>query len=141
MSASRTITSRRLRRSMGRTEVRLWAGLKARQVDGWKFRRQHPIGPYFVDFYCPAARLIVEVDGPAHDDDNHGDRDRLRDVWLDRQGYRVVRIPVRDIDEDMTEVLERIFMELSAPPSPSATPPHFVGRTTNPRFVGKTSDL
>ena len=100
---------------MGHTEIRLWACLKGRQIDGWKFRRQHPIGPYFIDFCCPAARLIVEVDGPAHYDDNQGDRDRLRDRCLEQMGYRVVRVSVQDIDREMTEVLNRIFIELSGP--------------------------
>ena len=90
----------------------MWACLRGRQVDGWKFRRQHPIGPYFVDFYCPAARLIVEVIGPAHDHDAHWAYDQLRYAWLEAHGYRVVRVRVQDVDVDMGEVMGRICTEL-----------------------------
>src|SRR5690349_20369091 len=112
--ADRTLISRSLRQAMGHTEVRLWACLKGRQVDGWKFRRQQPIGPYFVDFYCPAARLVIEVNGPAHDDDEKWARDQTRYAWLEQQGYRVLRIIVQDIDEDMTQVLDGIHAVLLA---------------------------
>jgi very-short-patch-repair endonuclease len=118
-----------MRKTMGHTEVRVWACLKARQLDGWKFRRQHPIGPYFVDFCCPAARLIVEVNGPAHDDDAQWEYDVRRQAWLESLGYRVVRVNVSDIDDDLTEVTGRIYAELlererigftrKPPPSPS----------------------
>jgi very-short-patch-repair endonuclease len=128
-----------MRQTMGHTEVRLWACLKGRQVDGWKFRRQQPIGPYYVDFYCPAARLIIEVNGPAHDDDNVWARDQARYAWLEQEGYRVVRIIVQDIDQDMNQVLDQIHADLieseklgfsshssrshSAPPALRATSP------------------
>jgi len=101
-----------MRKTMGHTEVRVWACLKGRQLDGWKFRRQHPIGPYFVDFYCPAARLIVEVNGPAHDDGSQWEHDVRRQVWLESLGYRVVRVNVSDIDDDLTEVAGRVYAEL-----------------------------
>jgi very-short-patch-repair endonuclease len=101
-----------MRKTMGHTEVRVRACLKARQLDGWKFRRQHPIGPYFVDFCCPAARLIVEVNGPAHDDDAQWEYDVRRHAWLESLGYRVVRVNVTDIDKDLTEVTGRIYAEL-----------------------------
>jgi very-short-patch-repair endonuclease len=112
--ADRTLISRRMRQAMGHTEVRLWACLKGRQVDGWTFRRQHPIGPYYVDFYCPAAGLIIEVNGPAHDDDRTWARDQARYARLECQGYRVVCIIVQDIDRDMIQVLDRIHAELLA---------------------------
>jgi very-short-patch-repair endonuclease len=123
---------------MGHTEVRLWACLKGRQVDGWKFRRQHPIGPCYVDFYCPAARLIIEVNGPAHDDDRTWARDQARYARLEHQGYRVVCIIVQDIDRDMNQVLDRIHAELlareelgySARRRPGAAPPAL--RATSP---------
>lgn len=61
MPPFRTRLARYLRRTMSPTQSRLWDRLRMRQVGGWKFRRQHPIGPYFVDFYCPAARLVVQI--------------------------------------------------------------------------------
>ena len=90
----------------------MWACLRRRQVDGWKFRRQHPIGPYFVDFCCPAAHRVVEVVGPVHDDDAKRTYDQRRYPWLEAKGYRVVRVRVQDIDEDMDGVMGRIFAEL-----------------------------
>jgi very-short-patch-repair endonuclease len=101
-----------MRQSLHHTEVRMWACLRRRQVDGWKFRRQHPIGPYFVDFCCPAARLVVEVVGPAHDQDTQWAYDQRRYAWLEAHGYRVVRVRVQDIDVDMEGVMGRIAAEL-----------------------------
>ena len=97
---------------MGLTEIRIWSRLRARQLDGWKFRRQHPIGPYFVDFYCPAARLVVEVCGPVHDLDSNWAYDRRRKAWLEAEGFRVVEVLVADIDRDVDEVMNVIYEEL-----------------------------
>jgi very-short-patch-repair endonuclease len=112
MPSHRTLISRQMRQSLNHTEVRMWACLRGRQIDGWKFRRQQPIGPYFVDFCCPAARLVVELVGPAHDDHAQWAYDQRRYAWLEAKGYRVVRIRVQDIDMDMEGVLGRIFAEL-----------------------------
>jgi very-short-patch-repair endonuclease len=96
-----------MRQSMTGTELRIWIRIRGRQLGGWKFRRQHPIGPYFVDFYCPAARLIVEVDGPSHDDWAAA-YDARRQAWLECEGYQVLRIPVSVIDEDAESAVEWI---------------------------------
>ena len=103
--------SRVMRQSMTATELRIWIRIRGRQLEGWKFRRQHPIGPFFVDFYCPAARLIVEVDGPCHDDWTSA-YDIRRQAWLEREGNRVLRIPVRVIDEDIESAVEWIAVTL-----------------------------
>ena len=113
MPSQRTLISRRMRQSLNHTEVRVWACLRGRQIDGWKFRRQHPIGPYFVDFYCPAGRLVVEVVGPAHDDDAQWVYDQRRYAWLEAKGYRVMQVRVQDIDADIEEVMGWIYAELS----------------------------
>ncbi|HKC19493.1 MAG TPA: endonuclease domain-containing protein [Candidatus Dormibacteraeota bacterium] len=84
----------------------------ASELDGWKFRRQHPIGPYYVDFCCLSARLIVEVDGPAHDFDDTSAYDQRRDAYLESIGYKVLRIPVADIDRELDDVMHRVFAEL-----------------------------
>jgi very-short-patch-repair endonuclease len=68
----------------------LWKALRARP-DGLKFRRQHPLGVYVVDFYCAAARLVAEVDGESHGRGGNPGRDERRDRWLERQGLRVLR--------------------------------------------------
>jgi len=75
-----------LRHNTIEIERRIWSRLRRRQVDGWKFRRQHPIGPYFVDFYCPAAKLVIEFNGLSHDDDRQWAYDQRRQAWLEAQG-------------------------------------------------------
>jgi len=94
---------------MNLTEALVWSRLRGRQIDGWKFRRQHPIGPYVVDFYCPAARLVVEIDGPGHDHPAQWAYDERRDAWLEAQGYGVVRINAEDISDDLGQALDGVF--------------------------------
>src|ERR1700688_5328196 len=90
----------------------LWGALKELPVDGTHFRRQAPIGPYVVDFLCPAAHLIIELDGGHHNDDETAKRDRKRQLWLEQEGYRVVRFWHSEITSDLDAVLERIYVEL-----------------------------
>ena len=70
-------------------EIRLWSRLRRKQLDGFRFRRQQPIGPYIVDFFCPAAKLVIEVDGGQHA--QRENEDTSRTCWLEEHGYRVVR--------------------------------------------------
>ena len=93
------------------TELRIWTRIRRGQLNGWRFRRQQPIGPYFVDFFCPAARLIIEVDGPLHDD-RAAPYDERRQSWLECEGYKLLRIPVSAIDEDVHSVIEWIEVAL-----------------------------
>ncbi|MDQ6638000.1 MAG: endonuclease domain-containing protein [Candidatus Dormibacteraeota bacterium] len=84
---------------------RLWYRLRSRQLLGCKFRRQVPVGPYFADFACLEARLVLEVDG-----DHHGDQlvyDARRDHWLGEMGFRVLRFRVAEIDENIEGVKRR----------------------------------
>ena len=90
----------------------LWRALKELPIDGTHFRRQASIGPYVVDFFCPAALLIVELDGGHHNDDETAKRDRERQLWLEREGYRVVRFWNSEITSDLNAVLEQIYIEL-----------------------------
>jgi very-short-patch-repair endonuclease len=85
--------ARQLRRHMTNAEAMLWRLLRGSRVDGLKFRRQVPIGPYIADFLCFQHRLIVELDGPPHDGDERKTRDSMRGEWLNEQGYRVLRFP------------------------------------------------
>jgi very-short-patch-repair endonuclease len=94
------------------TELRVWIRIRGRKLDGWKFRRQQPIGPYWVDFYCPAARLIVEVDGPTHEDELTWAYDVRRQAWLEAEGYRFLRIPVFWIDQDADDAVDAILVAL-----------------------------
>jgi very-short-patch-repair endonuclease len=77
-----------LRRTLSLPEVLLWKALKGRAVDGLHFRKQHPIGPYILDFYCEAAKLAVEVDGASHGAGDRPVRDERRDAWLAGAGDR-----------------------------------------------------
>jgi len=90
----------------------LWRALKEIPMDGTHFRRQAPIGSYIVDFFCPAKRLIIELDGGHHNDDGTAKRDRKRQLWLEQEGYRVIRFWNSEVTGDLTAVLERIYVEL-----------------------------
>jgi len=119
--------ARGLRHEMSQTERRLWYRLRDRQVSGAKFRRQVPIGPYFVDFACLSARLVVEVDGDHHDALRQADA--VRDRWLGEQGYQVLRFWANEIDEFLEEVVEAIADALPD----AASAPH----PTSPRLRGE----
>src|SRR6266699_6710506 len=110
MRSPTTDRARSLRNSMTKTERRLWSRLKSRQVDDFKFRRQFPVGPYFVDFLCISARLVIEVDGTGHD----VERDDRRDSYMRARGYRVVRIPVTAVDESIDQVMDGIYEHLTS---------------------------
>ena len=82
-----------LRRKLSVPEAMLWSRLRRRSPDKPAFRRQHPIGPYILDFYCASAKLAVEIDGRAHEAEDRPERDARRDAWLLEQEVVVVRIP------------------------------------------------
>jgi very-short-patch-repair endonuclease len=92
--------ARTLRRDMSLPEVLLWQELRGGRLGGLRFRRQHPVGPYVLDFYCPGDKLAVEVDGAAHDFVEQGRRDERRDAWLAERGIRVLRFAATDVLED-----------------------------------------
>jgi very-short-patch-repair endonuclease len=86
-----TSTARRLRRDQTREEKQLWRALRAGRFAGFKFRRQHPLGKYCLDFYCPAACLAVELDGFGHGLPKQRTLDLAREQWLARDGIEVLR--------------------------------------------------
>jgi very-short-patch-repair endonuclease len=88
-------------------EVRLWVQLR-RNLQGRRFRRQHPIGPFVLDFYCDAVRLAVEVDGQHHALGKNPLHDIERDEWLALRGIRVLRLPASLVFEDMDAALRMI---------------------------------
>jgi very-short-patch-repair endonuclease len=100
--------ARRLRRALSPPEARLWSRLRARSAGTPVFRRQHPIGPYVLDFYCAKAQLAVEVDGISHDMGDRPQRDVVRDAWLEGQGLSVVRIPASEVMRDIDNVVDAI---------------------------------
>ncbi len=92
VSRERTAFARSLRREMTVAESILWRALRGCQCEGLKFRRQVPIGRYVADFLCVEHRLIVELDGPPHENEEQRRHDASRDAWLREHGYRVLRI-------------------------------------------------
>ena len=97
-------------------EAKLWKVLRNYHVDGRKFRRQHPIGPYIVDFYCHEVGLVVELDGRSHD--AQIDYDAARTAWLESEGYRVVRFANAQVMGDVVSVVEGIRLACGEMPSP-----------------------
>ncbi|MEZ5693883.1 MAG: DUF559 domain-containing protein [Altererythrobacter sp.] len=94
-----------LRRTMSLPEVLLWRELKGADL---KFRKQHPVGPFVVDFYCAAAKLAIEVDGLAHDMGNRPERDIERDQFIRERGIEVLRIPASEVLGNPNAVAEGI---------------------------------
>jgi len=111
---------RRLRSDVTGPETRLWSRLRARQLQGLKFRRQHGIGPYIVDFYCPEQSLVIEVDGDSHADADQIVKDQLRDRYFQSLGLRVIRYINDDIVKNLDGVLEDLAERLSS----GSTSPH-----------------
>ena len=112
--ASHLDIKRRLRSNMTGPETRLWSRLRARQFQGLKFRRQHGIGPYIVDFYCPEQSLVIEVDGDSHADADQIVKDRQREKYLRSRGLRVIRYINDDIVKNLEGVLEDLAGEVSS---------------------------
>ncbi len=97
-------------------EALLWQKLKHFQL-GFKFRRQHSIGGYIVDFYCPEKRFVIEIDGAQHFEKKNADYDRIRTEFLNGLDIRVLRFDNAQINTNMEGVLENILSELhSSPP-------------------------
>ena len=115
--------ARALRKSMSEPERLLWGALRNRNLDGARFRRQHPIGPYVADFVCLEARLVVEVDGSQHGEPEQAAHDATRTRWLEGEGYRVVRVWAGEVFANLGGVKETISAALKAvAPSPPVTP-------------------
>ena len=117
---------RELRRSMPSPEVLLWSRLNRRQLVGVKFRRQHSIGPFVVDFYCPAAKVAIELDGETHFRDGAVEYDAERQAYIERFGIRVLRFGNRDVFSNLDGVLSdiiRALTEAGVVEDPEKTPP------------------
>ena len=112
--------ARSLRRSLTPAEFVLWARLRGRQLGGFKFVRQEPIGQYYVDFVCRERRLIIELDGGQHAESRD---DRHRDRVLCALGYRVIRIWNNDVIENLDGVLQTLLSELEKQPLTPALSP------------------
>jgi very-short-patch-repair endonuclease len=101
-----TSRARSLRREAPPPERLLWSRIRGGRLGGLKFRRQHPIGPFIVDFYCAEAELVVEIDGMSHD--KRADEDERRSAYLRGQGCRIVRYTNHEVLTRLDDVLRDI---------------------------------
>jgi very-short-patch-repair endonuclease len=115
----RTPVARQLRRQQTLAERKMWWLLRSRALCGFKFHRQYAIGPYFADFCCRTANLIVELDGSQHIDAQEYDEERTR--YLEAGGYKVIRFWNNEVISQEKVVLQTILSALS--PSPEKHPP------------------
>ena len=104
--------ARELRKNMTDAEKFLWSKIRRKQLEGCQFYRQKNIGNYIVDFYCPSARLIIEIDGGQHYSLQGLKEDRIRDEFLSRLGFKVLRFSDREVLKNMEGVLQRIYEHL-----------------------------
>ena len=120
-----TARARKLRGNITDAENRLWGALRRDQLNGLHFRRQHPVGPFTLDFYCPSLRLAVEVDGGQHAEQQKQADDR-RTCWLAEKGVVVVRYWNNDVLLNLEGVLSDLLTHaerLAQAATPSPTPP------------------
>jgi len=104
--------SRQLRNNMTDVEVALWSRIRGKQLKGYQFYRQKPVGNFIVDFYCPKGNLIIELDGGQHYSEEGKAKDECRDSYLEDLGLRVLRFSDREVFEDIRGVLEKIWNNL-----------------------------
>lgn len=107
-----------LRRRLSLPEGLLWRAIKTRKLAGLHFRKQHPIGPYVLDFYCHAVKLAVEVDGQSHGFGDRPERDERRDLWLAAKGIRTLRISASTVLRDVDDATRTILGFLDIPAEP-----------------------
>ena len=107
-----TARARSLRSNMTDVERRLWMALKGKQIAGYRFRRQHPIDTYIVDFACVERMLVIELDGSQHQNQEAYDEDRSR--YLNQQGWQIVRFWNNEVLENLDGVLEVIVEKLKS---------------------------
>lgn len=118
-SAWRTGFAKTMRHEPTAAELRFWYQVRDRRLEGLKFRRQVPIGNYIADFVCIEQMLIVEIDGGQH---SESDADKLRDTFLQSQGFRVLRFWNADVLTNMAGVIDAIIAALASPPHPALSP-------------------
>jgi very-short-patch-repair endonuclease len=131
--------ARELRQQMTPAEKVLWDRLRSRRLGGFKFRRQHPIGPYIADFYCAAPRLVVEVDGSVHA--RQAEEDEQRSQRMAEYGYRVLRVSNQEVETDLESVISRILAACHAgaesPPPELGMYPEVRGTCPEARVRGR----
>lgn len=100
--------ARELRKSLTPAERILWDVLKNRQMEGYKFRRQHPIYHYIADFYCHELRMVIELDGGVHDEIDQQEHDSNRDLVIREFGIEILRFKNEEVMNDTKNVLEKV---------------------------------
>ena len=113
-------SARRLRRELSLPEMLLWRLLRLNRRE-LRFRKQHPIGPYIADFYCPSAKIVIEVDGAAHD--FRQDADGRRDAYMKSLGLAVIRVAAADVLKAPEAVADQIYRLCEAAAGPSTAQP------------------
>jgi very-short-patch-repair endonuclease len=101
--------AKRFRKALTRAETILWSRLKEGRAHGYRFRRQHPIGPYIADFASLRARLVIELDGETHSTDEERAHDARRDAFLSKRGWRVMRFWNSDVYKNLDGVVDAIY--------------------------------
>lgn len=124
-----TERARELRKNANAAEVRMWSILRAKRMSGFKFRRQHALGQYIADFICLRARLVIEVDGDTHGNDEREALDAKRTEDIERVGYRVIRFWNHEVLEATDDVAAAILNALSPHPSPARKAARRIGLT------------
>ncbi|MFZ2905956.1 MAG: endonuclease domain-containing protein [Cyclobacteriaceae bacterium] len=110
--------ARFLKKVMTEAEKDLWYKLRGRAFKNFKFRRQHPVASYVVDFYCHSCKLVIEVDGRIHHVNDNQQYDEARTKELESLGLRVIRFANDEVQTDITRVLKKILENLTSPPAP-----------------------
>ena len=122
--------ARELRCPMTPQEAKLWSRLRRKQLHGIKFRRQHPMGRFILDFFCYQHKLVIEIDGGHHAEPEQQAYDQARTEWLEARGLRVVRFTNRDIDTNIDGVLNEIARLCGT--DQTLAPPHSPHRGESP---------
>ena len=120
---TRTVRSRDLRQRQTYAENKLWQAIRSGRLDGLKFRRQHPISRYFADFACEKARLVIELDGGVHEDDDQASYDLVRQREIESLGWFVVRFLNDEVVHEFTKVLDAVKAQARMATSITPHPP------------------
>lgn len=125
--------ARKLRKRETQHEALLWEELRSRRFNGWKFRRQVPVGPFIADFFSHPNRLIIEVDGGFHRTQDGRDRDRNRNGYFEENEYRVMHFTNDEVEKDLPSVLRKIDQTIKQNTDKPLSPPP-KGRQQNENF-------
>jgi len=118
-----------LRNNATPAEIKLWGRLQRSNLDGYKFRRQHSVGPYILDFYCPSEKLAIELDGDSHFTNEAITYDIARTAYLNALNIKVLRFLNTDVFDNLIAVCERILAELKGESLPPPAPPKTGGES------------